>query len=71
MTDEGADVTGTELSETCEQSSGIKLVGKSLQTLDQQTQQNAALVEATVAPAASQRQWASQSHRFDTGRTRE
>jgi len=41
------------LSGTSEQSSGIKLVGESLQTLDQQTQQNAALVEQTAAAASS------------------
>ena len=41
------------LTGTSEQSSGIKLVGASLQTLDQQTQQNAALVEQTAAAAAS------------------
>lgn len=41
------------LTGTSEQSSGIKLVGESLQTLDQQTQQNAALVEETAAAAAS------------------
>jgi methyl-accepting chemotaxis protein len=38
-----------------EQTSGIRLVGDSLQTLDQQTQQNAALVEQTAAAASSLR----------------
>jgi methyl-accepting chemotaxis protein len=41
------------LTGTSEQSAGIKLVGESLQALDQQTQQNAALVEETAAAAAS------------------
>ncbi len=38
-----------------EQSAGVQLVGGSLQTLDQQTQQNAALVEQTAAAASSLR----------------
>ncbi|CAN5921070.1 hypothetical protein BH11PSE8_BH11PSE8_43530 [soil metagenome] len=41
------------LNGTSEQSAGIKLVGSSLQALDQQTQQNAALVEETAAAASS------------------
>ncbi len=41
------------LSSTNEQSSGVRIVGTSLQTLDQQTQQNAALVEETAAAAQS------------------
>ena len=41
------------LTGTSEQSAGIKMVGASLQTLDQQTQANAALVEETAAAAAS------------------
>ena len=43
------------LSGTCEQSAGVQLVGGSLQNLDQQTQQNAALVEQTAAAASSLR----------------
>jgi len=43
------------LGSTSEQTSGIRLVGESLQTLDQQTQQNAALVEETAAAARSLR----------------
>ncbi len=38
---------------TAEQSAGIRVVGASLQKLDGQTQQNAALVEQTAAAAAS------------------
>ena len=38
---------------TTEQSSGIRLVSDALQTLDQQTQQNAALVEQTASAASS------------------
>ena len=41
------------LSSTNEQSSGVRVVGGSLQALDQQTQQNAALVEQTAAAARS------------------
>ena len=41
------------LNGTAEQSSGVQLVGASLQSLDQQTQQNAALVEQTAAAASS------------------
>jgi methyl-accepting chemotaxis protein len=41
------------LTGTSEQSAGIKMVGDSLQTLDQQTQANAALVEETAAAASS------------------
>ena len=40
---------------TQEQSAGIRQVGGSIQSLDQQTQQNAALVEQTAAAAASLR----------------
>lgn len=39
------------ISGTSEQSAGIRLVGDALQALDQQTQQNAALVEQTAASA--------------------
>jgi len=38
---------------TQEQSAGVRQVGGSIQTLDQQTQQNAALVEQTAAAASS------------------
>jgi methyl-accepting chemotaxis protein len=38
-----------------EQSSGVQMIGESLQTLDRQTQQNAALVEQTAAAAGSLR----------------
>ena len=41
------------LTGTSEQSAGIRMVGDSLQTLDQQTQANAALVEETAAAASS------------------
>jgi methyl-accepting chemotaxis protein len=41
------------LASTNEQSSGVRVVGSSLQALDQQTQQNAALVEQTAAAAKS------------------
>jgi len=41
------------LTSTQEQSAGVRQVGGSIQTLDQQTQQNAALVEQTAAAAAS------------------
>jgi len=41
------------LASTDEQSSGVRVVGSSLQALDQQTQQNAALVEQTAAAARS------------------
>ena len=41
------------LASTNEQSSGVRVVGASLQALDQQTQQNAALVEQTAAAAKS------------------
>ncbi|WOB10833.1 methyl-accepting chemotaxis protein [Piscinibacter gummiphilus] len=41
------------LSGTTEQSSGVRLVSDALQTLDQQTQQNAALVEQTASAASS------------------
>jgi methyl-accepting chemotaxis protein len=38
-----------------EQSAGVHSIGESLQTLDTQTQQNAALVEQTAAAAGSLR----------------
>ncbi len=41
------------LSSTQEQNAGVRQVGGSIQTLDQQTQQNAALVEQTAAAATS------------------
>jgi methyl-accepting chemotaxis protein len=41
------------LASTNEQTSGVRVVGSSLQVLDQQTQQNAALVEQTAAAAKS------------------
>lgn len=41
------------LTSAAEQGSGILLVGQSLQSLDQQTQQNAALVQQTAAAASS------------------
>ncbi|PZP29102.1 MAG: hypothetical protein DI603_17985 [Roseateles depolymerans] len=46
------------LNGTAEQNAGIKLVSESLQTLDQQTQQNAALVEQTAAAATTLREQA-------------
>ncbi|MBQ1763912.1 MAG: hypothetical protein IIZ92_13545, partial [Aquincola sp.] len=46
-------LTGTE-----QQSSGVAQVGVALQQLDQQTQQNAALVEETAAAASTLRQQA-------------
>ncbi len=47
------DLMAEVLGGTREQSSGVRLVGESLQTLDQQTQQNAALVEETAAAASN------------------
>ena len=41
------------LTSTREQDAGVRQVGSSIQTLDQQTQQNAALVEQTAAAASS------------------
>jgi methyl-accepting chemotaxis protein len=49
------DLMSEVLNGTAEQSAGVQLVGGSLQTLDQQTQQNAALVEQTAAAASSLR----------------
>jgi methyl-accepting chemotaxis protein len=46
------------LNGTSEQTAGIKLVSESLQNLDQQTQQNAALVEQTAAAATALREQA-------------
>jgi methyl-accepting chemotaxis protein len=45
----------TVLHGTREQSAGVDPVGQSLQTLDQKTQQNAALVEQTAAAASTLR----------------
>jgi methyl-accepting chemotaxis protein len=53
--DKMRDLMSEVLNGTAEQSAGVQLVGGSLQTLDQQTQQNAALVEQTAAAASSLR----------------
>ena len=45
---------------SAEQSTGISEVGVALQTLDQSTQQNAALVEETAAAASSMKDLAQQ-----------
>lgn len=55
LAQDGRQALDKMLAGASEQSAGVQQVGESLQALDQQTQQNAALVEQTAAAASSLR----------------